>query len=244
MANYRFDHCSPVSDNTESGSRTLAQRVYDTLREEIVDGALQPGGRLVRRELSKRLGVSPMPVTEALLRLENEGLVESRPLHGSRVSLLTIDQLRNDEVLREAIESQAARLCAEHVADVGLGKLLSKAKLADRMMSQGDSNSKLGMQTHLEFHLEIANCTGYSRLGEELQRLWLRRLMRLNWLKATHYRKPPSDWHEQVVNVIAQGDPQAADAKMREHIRFGTEHDQLALNEFLDQKVVAGGKTA
>jgi DNA-binding GntR family transcriptional regulator len=241
MANYRFDHNPPADDGAALDTLTLSQRVYNTIRDEIIDGDLHPGGRLVRRELSKRLGVSPMPVTEALLRLENEGLVESRPLYGCRVSPLTIDELRNDEVLREALECQAARLCAERVGDVNLGRLMSKAKLADRMMVQGDSTSRLGMQTHLEFHLEVANCTGYSRLGEELQRLWFRRLMRLNWLKAIQYRQPPTDWHQQVVDVVAQGDPEAADAKMREHVRFGTENDQEALEELLGQKDAADG---
>lgn len=233
MANYHFNHRSAANDNAVLDSVTLTQRVYNTLRGEIVAGNLRPGLRLVRRELSKRLGVSPMPVTEALLRLESEGLVESRPLHGCRVPILTADSLRNDEVLREAIESQAARLCAENVNDEVLARLMSKAKLADRMLSQGDPNSKLGMQTHLEFHAEIARCTGFPCLDKELQRLWFRRLMRLSWIKATRYRQPPADWHQQIVHAIAQGDPEIADAKMREHVRFGTENDRQVLEELL-----------
>jgi len=156
------------------------------------------------------------------------------------VPVLTLDDLRNDEVIREAIESQAARLCAENVDDDGLARLMSKAKLADRMMVQGDPNSKLGMETHLEFHMEITCCTGYPRLGEELKRLWFRRLMRLNWLKATQYRRPPADWHQQIVQVLSRRDPERADAKMRDHVRFGTEHDRLALKELLAQEANSG----
>lgn len=242
MANYRFDRLARDDVDSATTGPTLTERVYDTLHEEIVTGELGPGVRLVRRELSKRLGVSPMPVTEALLRLESEGLVESRPLHGCRVPVLTIDDLRNDEVLREAIESQAARLCAENVDDESLGRLASKARLADRMMRQGDPNSMLGMQTHLEFHMEITYCTGFPRLSEELKRLWLRRLMRLNWIKATQYRRPPADWHQQIVEVLGRRDPELADAKMRDHVRFGTEHDLLALEELLGREAEAKDK--
>ena len=244
MANYRFDPLTRAEGESATPGVTLTQRVYNTLHEKIVTGELRPGVRLVRRELSRRLGVSPMPVTEALLRLESEGLVESRPLHGCRVPILTIDDLRNDEVLREAIESQAARLCAENVDDDGLLRLTSKARLADRMMSQGDPNSTLGMQTHLEFHVEITYHTGFHRLSEELKRLWFRRLMRLNWLKATRYRRPPADWHQQIVQVLRRRDPELADAKMREHVRFGTEHDRLALKELLGREAEDGNGEA
>ena len=93
--------------------QTLSAKVYHTLRDEILSGALPPHTRLVRRTVSKRLGVSPMPVTEALLRLEQDGLVESEPMYGSRVKAWTLEAVQGDEVLREALECQAARLCAE-----------------------------------------------------------------------------------------------------------------------------------
>ena len=55
-----------VSTLSKEGFTTLATKVYATLREQITSGALAPGSRLVRRVLSDRLGVSPMPVTESV----------------------------------------------------------------------------------------------------------------------------------------------------------------------------------
>ena len=66
MANYRFAE-SETSDEKD----TLTWRAYESLRLEILSGEFAPGDRLVRRTLSKRLGVSPMPVTEALHMLES-----------------------------------------------------------------------------------------------------------------------------------------------------------------------------
>lgn len=228
MSNYRFDTAAPPR-RLAAAATTVTQQVYESLREEILAGHLPPGTRLVRRALASRLGVSPIPVTEALYRLELEGLVESRPLVGCRVRPLTLDDVRNDEVLREAIECQSARLCAEHASAASLKKLAALAKKVDRFMATGDPASKLGMQAHLAFHLAIARAAGFAALGEELQRVWFRRLMRLNWVKATHYKRVPRDWHQQLVRAIASRDPERAEMQMRRHVSYGREDDRAAL---------------
>lgn len=233
MANYRF----PASETTKRRSaNTLTQQVYETLQEEILSGALKPGTRLVRRELSKRLGVSPVPVTEALLRLEVEGLVQSQPLYGCRVHPLTLDDVQNETVLREAIECQAARLCAERATDAELAGLLNQAGRLDRMMAEGEPHSRAGRLAHQKFHLAIAQATGFVRLTEELKRIWFRRLMWMNWIKATHYRRVPGDWHQQLVRTIAERNPDAAEAAMRAHVRYGSEDDRAALGYLLEQR--------
>ena len=234
MANYR-SRPTAAPDPTQAPAATLTQRVYDAIREEIVAGALQPGQRLVRRELSKRLGVSPIPITEALLRLEVEGLVQSRPLYGCRVRPLSLEDVQNDEMLREAIECQAARLCAENASEEDLTRLMSIAKTLDRMMTEGAPRSKIGMQAHREFHTEVARAGKYPRLAEELQHVWFRRLMRLNWVKATHYQRVPADWHQRLVRLFAAHDADAAEAAMREHVRYGREDDCAALEFVLKQ---------
>lgn len=232
MANYRFDTPKELNGRPDAG--TLAERVYGTLREEIIRGELEPGTRLVRRSLSRRLGVSPLPVTEALLRLEMDGLVESQPLHGARVGLITEEGLNNDQVLREAIECQAARTCAENASEDELEKLFSEARVVDRLMAQGDPGSKLGMRSHLEFHTAIACAGGFLRLAETLERLWFRRLMRLNWIKATHYKSVPAGWHHSLVEAIATREVDLAEGRMREHVRYGNEDDLAALRYALE----------
>ena len=231
MANYRFSD----SDAPQSGA-TLTQRVYETLRTEIVTGRFDPGDRLVRRSLSRRLGVSPMPVTEALYMLEVDGLVESRALYGSRVRPLTMEDVRNDEVFREALECQAARLCAEHAPEAELKRLGADARQLDRLMSGGDPHSRLGMQLHLEFHASIARSSGFSVLAKQLRRVWSRLLMRLNWIKATQYKAVPEDWHQRLVLALEGRDPEEAEAGMRLHVRYGSEDNLAALEEYLRQR--------
>ena len=233
MSNYRYRSGTAVAANEETGD-TLTQRVYQTLREDILQGRLPPGQRLVRREVAKRLGVSPIPVAEALLRLEVEGLVQSRPLYGSRVRPLTLEDVENDTVLREALECQAARVCAEKAGDSTLARLKTQARRLDKLMAEGDPHSQLGRVTHQEFHLAIARASACTSLVDELQRIWFRRLMWMNWIKATHYRRVPADWHQQLVAALATRDPERAEAKMREHVRYGHEDDREALRYFLE----------
>lgn len=237
MAHYNFTECKAQGNGT-----TLTQRVYETLREEIVTGEFDPGERLVRRSLGKRLGVSPMPVTEALHMLEVDGLVENRALYGSRVRILTIEDVRIDEVLREAMECQAARMTAEHAGDAELGRLGSDARQLDRLMRDGDPESKLGMRLHLEFHAGLAQLSGFERLADEVRRVWARLLMRLNWIKALRFRRVPEDWHQQLVDSIHTRDPDAAEAKMREHVRYGIEDDVAALGEYLKRQQTQSGE--
>lgn len=229
MANYNFTE-KAVDKNSEV---TLTQRVYDTLRDEIMSGELAPGYRLVRRKESERLGVSRMAVTEALLKLEIDGFVESKPLFGSRVRPLTLEDVKNDEELREALETHSARLVAVHASEEELQKLLKKARELDRIASQGDRYSKMGMDLHFEFHLDFANSAGYGRYAEELKRIWYRRLMRINWIKMTKCKKVPENWHQRVIQACMERDPQKAQEQMREHVRYGQENNIQALKMIL-----------
>ena len=88
---------------------SLSEHAYLLIRERILKGEIPLGGALSRRKLASELGVSLLPVAEALQRLENEGLVESQPRVGTRVCLPTAQDIRDRYEIREALESQAAR---------------------------------------------------------------------------------------------------------------------------------------
>jgi DNA-binding GntR family transcriptional regulator len=223
MANYSYSWADRYGHAHMAMSHTLAERVYRTLHDEIASGMLRPGERLVRRELSARLRVSPMLAAEALLRLELDGLVESRPLCGARVRPLTVENYWGEQLLREALECQAARMCAQNASDAELGKLMSLAQTIDRVSAQSNQHSKLGIDMHRQFHVTIARCGQAPRLAEELDRVWTRRHASLKWLDPTG--AVPDDWHKGLIKAIASRDPDRAEAKMREHVRYHIEED-------------------
>jgi DNA-binding GntR family transcriptional regulator len=234
MSNYSFP-TDAKAKKTLNDNRTLTRRVYDVLREEIISGKLKPGERLVRKTLGQRLGVSPMPITEALYMLEIEHLVESLPLCGSRVRPLTLEDIENDLMMREAIECQTARTCAQEASEPALDRLMSRAVKVDRYMAVDTPDRKLGDQLHFEFHLEIAKASGFPIFVQELQRVWFQRYMQLTYYKALTCLPIPQDWHQSLVASFRKRDPEEAERRMREHVRYGRENDRRALESYLKE---------
>jgi len=132
-----------ASSRRKVGEESLSSRAYQQIRDEILSGDLSIGDILSRRKLADRLNMSFLPITEALGRLETEGLVESRPRIGTRVRIPTEQDIRDSNVIREALESQAARLCAEHITAEERRQLRTSARHLDELhklcaLEQGD----------------------------------------------------------------------------------------------------------
>ena len=102
------------------GYRSVLDLVTSTLREQILDHTLKPNERLRQEELAARLGVSRMPVRDALKRLEAEGLVAITP-RGAVVADMSPEVIREDYVIRAALEGTATRLGVERIDDATLG---------------------------------------------------------------------------------------------------------------------------
>ncbi len=234
MANYSGKR---IPDSM-GAANTLSRRIYAALRDDIIAGRLKPGARLVRQVVSKRLGVSTIPVIEALYMLEIDGYVENRPLFGCRVRTLSLEDVDDDLMLREALECQAARLCAENALPEALERLMKRAAQVDRFIRADTPDQMLGSQLHWEFHLELGRLSGHAVFGEQLKRVWFQRYMNLNSLKAIRFQPPPDGWHQILVRQIRTGDPDLAERAMREHVRYGRKDDRDALALYLREVAV------
>src|SRR5216683_4813765 len=95
-----------------SRSSTLAGEAYGIIRQRILRGEVAIGQVISRRKVAAELGMSFLPVSEAFLRLEFEGLLESRPRAGTRVRIPSREDVRGHYLVREALEVEAARLFA------------------------------------------------------------------------------------------------------------------------------------
>jgi DNA-binding GntR family transcriptional regulator len=140
--------------------RRLSEFVREVLRYNIANGALEPGSRLIERELALRLGVSRIPVREAINRLIEDGLIEQRP-HGRGA----VVSRPNDEVLREffevrtGLECWAAVLAAERRTDEDLA-LLERVWTAGLDAAEAchfEDSRKLGRQWHDALHRASQN---------------------------------------------------------------------------------------
>jgi len=193
MSNYRYR--SAVQDSPEQTGDTLTQRVYCYCERRSCSPAAT-GRSACTAEVAKRLGVSTVPVAEALLRLEMEGLVQSAPLwQPSRP--LTLEDVEQGTVLREALECQAAARLRGKSQRLRADSLKAQARRLDVLMAEGDPHSETGPYGPPGISPRIAPGFRLHSLVDELKRIWFRRLMWMNWIKHTATSRVPRNWHEQ-----------------------------------------------
>jgi len=205
---------------------SLADLAYQTVREAILRGQLRPGAPLSRRRLADDFGMSIVPVAEALRRLEDDRLVESRARAGTRVRIHTDQDVRELYELREALETQSARLFCQRATPAQRLELRRLAEQLDVLFSRlaanaGDAEFGFAVHTHhVKFHLQIAE---YAR--SPLLKLMIDRqhVLILNWLfDLTGRRTPlPPGFHARLADALAARDIEHADAAMRAHVRYG-----------------------
>jgi GntR family transcriptional regulator, rspAB operon transcriptional repressor len=212
---------------------SLAQRAYLEIRNKILKGDLPVGAAISRRKLAEELNISVPPVMEALQRLEREGLVESKPRVGTRVRIPTRRDVEDRSLVREALETQAARLFAERATTEEREELKQMGRRVDQLYAACESNSGdrdflFSVNSyHMKMHLRIADCARCAALRDAIEK---EQVLIFNWLfdTAVQRRTLGSDFHARLADALANSSPDQADAAMRQHIRFG-------LNEVLSK---------
>lgn len=116
--------------------QSLAEKSYEHIRRQLSEGALAPGKRLVNRTLAEEIGVSVIPVREAIHRLASEGLVEHVPGAGAFVKRPSRQDLDNLYVLRDALESCAAAEAARYITEIQLDDLEALLETAEQIAEE------------------------------------------------------------------------------------------------------------
>src|SRR5262245_1213522 len=146
---------------------SLAAEAYDVVRRRLVRGKVRLGQIISRRKLAAELGMSFLPVSMALLRLEFEGMLESRPRAGTRVRIPSREDVRGHYVVREALEVQAAKLFAEVATARQRAELKKLAVRVDALALQSDRIPYLVW--HEKLHRRIAECTRCPALSTTIE---------------------------------------------------------------------------
>ena len=199
----------------ETGHRTLAEKAFVALHDAIVRGELQPGERLPIEELAEVLDMSPMPIREALRRLDAVGLVENVPHRGARVTELSLEDLRDVYEARLALEPLAVQHAAERfdTNDAERGR-----ELLDALNKLGDRGGPETWAAHTAFHFCL-----YEAAGSD----WLLRLIRPLWESSERYRlAAPTkrklsmrrDEHERILQACVDHQAAVARAELHNHL--------------------------
>lgn len=149
-----------------------SQAIYLALRERILSDDIEPGTRLVMRDVANQYRASDIPVREALRMLERDGLVETAPYRGARVTTLTAKEVEETYFIRSHLESIATGLAAERITDAELGQLdLLMSEMRAAVDAQdGPTFSDLNHKFH---HTIVASC-GSDMLRELTMDIWQR----------------------------------------------------------------------
>ncbi|MGI4778219.1 MAG: GntR family transcriptional regulator [Janthinobacterium lividum] len=198
-------------------TRYAAPQVLGKLREAILSLELPPGAVLTRLELADRFGVSQTPVREALLRLQEEGLVDVFPQHATLVSRISITAAREAHFLRRALElelvEQLARETPAGLVDAMKATIALQASLADAQR-YGEF-----VDADRAFHRQMYEAGGVPALWSQVMKAsgHVDRLRRLHLPTAGKTESILRD-HRAIVQGIEARDPAAARSALRGHL--------------------------
>jgi len=210
-------------------------QVYAALREAIVSVRFAPGRQLSENELGDWLGVSRTPVREALIRLQDDRLVEIVPQHGTFVTRISPSAVADAQFIREALECAAVRLAAENVTREDVAAL--KGIVARQAEVRRDFDRFYVLDD--EFHAALTELSGHGVAWPLIQRAdaHLNRVRRLS-LPQPRYLQEMVAEHRLVLRAVERGDADAAEEALRHHLRMvvsGVEALQEQHPEFFDE---------
>jgi DNA-binding GntR family transcriptional regulator len=210
--------------------RTLADHAFAAIHSAILSGELEPGERLPIEDLAELLGMSPMPVREALRRLDSVGLVEMIAHRGARVAELSVDELRELYEARIELEALAVRMAAERMPAATRRDLPVRA---ERLIARLDVETGFDRAAaHAELHFALHEAAG-SR--------WLLRLLTPLWESSERYRAVLEGHgvaldlrnaeHQDLAAAVIDGRAAEAAVGMRRHLEAELSEMSAALRQ-------------
>lgn len=201
--------------------KQLWESIADQLRDEILDGRLAAGSRLLETELAERFGVSRGPIRDALNELARQGLAEDLPRRGTFVSSLSEHDLDEVYVLRRAIEEAAVRLAIARASEDDLAAMYERLVEAEEAYSRDDLPA--AWEADMAFHRTYCRMSGNGRLLELFEGLASQTVLLMRTALATHASlawTPPVELHRRIADAIAARDVEEAVRAVGDHYQY------------------------
>jgi DNA-binding GntR family transcriptional regulator len=194
------------------------KQVYNKLKQMIVTGEFSGDHRWSLRTLAEKFDLSMAPVNVAVRQLENEGLLTVSPQKGISIRQLSVPQIKEANIIREALEVQAIRLLTKkNDAEV----IESLHKMAHKIVEAFQVSMKRYYLLDYQFHLHIIKNSGLSLLIQEYEKISTICMISAEFLDLEYFGNNTrnTDSHLQVVEAIESGNPDRAERVLRRHIR-------------------------
>ena len=194
--------------------QTLSERVYCELRDLIITARALPGERMTLRTLAGAIGVSPMPVREAVNRLVAERALEVLPSRAVRVPIMTRARFADLRTIRVALEGLAAELAAERRDESDLAEIRRNYLAYQEEGKREQPDPTVAIQANREFHFGIYRAAHSTALLPMIEGLWLQVGAVLNLglrARPTRLRTVAAHRHHtNLLKALEQRDPERA----------------------------------
>jgi GntR family transcriptional regulator, rspAB operon transcriptional repressor len=147
---------------------TLKSHIFQGLRDAIVSGRYRPGDRLNESKIARELGISRIPVREALMQLQEHGLVMNLERRGMFVTRLSEEDVQRINSLRVVLEAEALKLCRLRISKQDAARL---TRIMERMEAWTEHNEMDAAALDLEFHRTLWEAAGNPYLTKTLDSL-------------------------------------------------------------------------
>lgn len=194
---------------------TLTDAVHDLLRKAIIEQALKPGMRLPEDTVGEQFGVSRTIVRHALVRLEHEGLVETRRNRGAFVAEPTRDEAQHVFEVRRCLENDVIRLLCERMPGSGYDRLEAHVRQEEAVKGK---DGPVSIRLAGEFHVLLAELTGNPVLTRYVSEVVLRCSLIMSLYARSHSSDCAVDEHSQIIEAIRAGDAARAIEIMEHHL--------------------------
>ena len=208
----------------------LRDVVFNTLREAILKGDLNPGERLMELQLASKLGVSRTPIREAIRMLEQEGLAVTTPRKGAEVAKMTLKDMEDVLEIRDALDELAVRIACQKITDEQLKQLEDVKELFEK--NTQTNNVKNIAEADVSFHDVIYEATGNPKLVTLLNNL-----REQVYRYRVEYIKDPKNYptliaeHEAILDSLKNRDVKNAVEAMHVHVANQAEAVKMVIQE-------------
>lgn len=213
--------------------KTLPERVFCQLREDIVEGRIAAGSRISEAELAGRYGTSRGPLREAISQLAAVGLVERRANVGARVIELSSAQLLDIFRVRESLEGMAARQAAERMDDTEIHQLHQILAIHQKQVAEESGQAYIQESGDVDFHYRIIRGSNNRYLVKLLCQDLYHLIRMYRYQFGMRSKRGPSalQEHQVILDAIERHDGEMAELMMRAHVRASRENVERMLEE-------------
>ncbi len=216
----------------------LRDVVFNTLRDKILTGEMEPGERLMEIHLANKLGVSRTPIREAIRMLELEGLVTMIPRRGAEVAQISAKGLSDVLEVRQALDALAIQLACDRITEAEIQNL---REACDHFVEMTKTLDVVKIaQADVQLHDIIVKAAGNVRLAQMVGNLSQQMYRyRLEYIKDTSQHGRLIEEHKEIFNCLKNRDKEAGARAIKMHIY---NQEQSVLNQIRNIQTKKAGK--